>query len=808
MDAIRPYQDGTPIPVPHHQPTASPDLVKILLRWKWLPILGTILGATIGFLVFCQIAPKYKAIAQVQVVTPGKEVPINSMDRGSETFNSKADELVVIQSPVVLAHAVEIGHLTQHRRFIGKSTEDIVRMLRRPKVLDVKQGTTDTNSDIIKIGVTTDDPELSGEIAKSIVSGYEEFVTSKFKGYSREAFNTLTKFSEIYENRRTAARTELEKLRTNSNLIWIDGKPRDPVAEKIIKFNEKILELDSQTTNINAILQQVDSGKSANRSAEELLRMVTSSTRDSGFRIQEDADITMQRDLLKNKYMQLDHFEQEKVVPAESELALLIEQNLGDSHPTVVTARQKRDRLKEELARRKANINEVEVTYGANKSDLPSIDARLTIACGALKETRQKFQFEKEEYESEVKSLREQMQENQAAVSNFAINVADLEAVSQVASQISENLRKLSLGTEFGQKTVTRLEIPDRGSFDGPFWIQYIGIGGMLGFMAFCGFAYLLELADRSYRNPDEISADLGMPIIGHLPLVTIARTDREDEHEHVDSSIITLHQTNSPMSEAFRGMRTAMFFACQQGGVKVIQVTSPVPGDGKSTVAANIAVSIAQSGRKVCLVDCDFRRPRVAKMFGLKDEIGLSQVIAGKATLDEAIQETSIENFYSITCGRKPSNPAELLSSELVGTLMGELRSRFDYVIVDTPPMLAVSDPANVATHVDGVILAIRLRRNLKPIASRAAQMLHAINANMLGVVVNGIGITGQNNSYGGYRYDNYSSNRSGGYGKNGYGGYGYGSTFQYGGYYGGNRDYLEDKPVLTGTNEPTLKS
>ena len=278
-----------------------------------------------------------------------------------------------------------------------------------------------------------------------------------------------------------------------------------------------------------------------------------------------------------------------------------------------------------------------------------------------------------------------------------------------------------------------------------------------------------------------------------------------------MDSSIVTLHKNRAPISEAFRGIRTALFFSCQQNGVKVLQVTSPVPGDGKSTIAANIAVSIAQSGRRVCLVDCDFRRPRVAKIFGLAADTGFVQVIGGKVEIRDAIQQTTVENLSALTCGRRPGNPAELLSSELFGDLISELRGLFDFVIIDTPPMLAVSDPANVASHVDGVLLAIRLRRNLRPIASRAAQMLHAINANMVGVVVNGIGVGGNSYGYGGYRYDNYSSGRGAGYGKSGFGGYGYGSTYQYGGYYGGNslgNDYFQDSVPKSSPKKLEVKS
>ncbi len=173
-------------------------------------------------------------------------------------------------------------------------------------------------------------------------------------------------------------------------------------------------------------------------------------------------------------------------------------------------------------------------------------------------------------------------------------------------------------------------------------------------------------------------------------------------------------------------------------------------------------------------------RRPRLAKLVGVRDDIGLTNILAGKLTLDEAVQTTGVANMDVLTCGRRPGNPAELLLSDDFVDVINALRERYDYIIMDTPPILAVSDPANASACADGVILTLRLRRNLRPIAIRAAQMLQAVNANLLGVAINGV--TGRAGyGYGGYRYD--GARATMGYG--GYGGYGYGATYGYGDYY-----------------------
>ena len=559
-------------------------------------------------------------------------------------------------------------------------------------------------------------------------------------------------------------------------------------------------EINGKIKNVEAVIQQIDEGVNQKRPFEELLRMALNSTNDVSSRQSVDSnDWIRERDIARNLAASIEQFESERIIPLRADMEKLKDQSLGDSHPSVTAARGRLDKYEQELTRRKDQLRKMEEGLsedGTSKPEKVTRESQLKVAYGALKETLSKLKFEYNQFKSDADALKPKMQENQALISNYLINLADLEAVKEVSDQISENLRKLQLGSDFGVKSITRLEIPTIGGFYGPYWTRFLGIGALLGFVVFSGLAYILEMADRSYRNPEEIAGDLGMPIIGHLPLATLSRADRIDEK--VDSSIVTLHKNRSSLAEAFRGIRTAVFFGCQQGNIKVIQVTSPVPGDGKSTVAANMAVSIAQSGRRVCIVDCDFRRPRVAKIFGLKEDVGLVQVIGGKVELKDAVQETSIENLFAVTCGRRPGNPSELLSSEVFADALAALKVEYDYVIVDTPPILVVSDPANVANVVDAVLLTVRLRRNLKPIATRAAQMLHSINANMLGVVVNGIGVGGNGYGYGGYRYDNYSGGSSGGYGKSGYGGYGYGSTYQYGGYYGGTmigRDYYDDQ-------------
>src|SRR5262249_37980389 len=230
------------------------------------------------------------------------------------------------------------------------------------------------------------------------------------------------------------------------------------------------------------------------------------------------------------------------------------------------------------------------------------------------------------------------------------------------------------------------------------------------------------------------------MPIIGHIPLVAqqevVPVLVAEGPPVELDGALIEYHKPRSPEAEAYRAVRTALYFNTHGERHKVVQVTSPNMGDGKSTVIANVAVAIAQSGRKVILIDADLRRPRAHRIFGLTARKGLAQVIAGTAELVEAVQPTVVPNLSVLPCGARPADPSELLTLPRFADLLEELRETYDYVLVDTPPLLAVSDPCAVAPRVDGVVLTIRVSKNGRPAAERACDMLAGLKGLGYGAV------------------------------------------------------------------------
>jgi Mrp family chromosome partitioning ATPase len=181
--------------------------------------------------------------------------------------------------------------------------------------------------------------------------------------------------------------------------------------------------------------------------------------------------------------------------------------------------------------------------------------------------------------------------------------------------------------------------------------------------------AYLVDMADRSFRSPDELRAELGLPVIGHIPLLipdkrTQLRIEREAAKLHLDPVLSAHFHATGQLAEAYRAVRTSIYFSTRGEDHKVIQVTSPEPRDGKSTLAANLSVSIAHSGKRVLLVEADFRRPTQHKIFGIESSVGISSVIAGTAEIVEATCKTPIRYLWVMPCGPRPNNPSELLTS------------------------------------------------------------------------------------------------------------------------------------------------
>jgi non-specific protein-tyrosine kinase len=200
--------------------------------------------------------------------------------------------------------------------------------------------------------------------------------------------------------------------------------------------------------------------------------------------------------------------------------------------------------------------------------------------------------------------------------------------------------------------------------------------------------------------------------------------------------SLITLTDPRSPISEAYRSLRTNLSFYSLDNPIRSLVVTSPAKAEGKSTTIANLAVTMAQSGRKTILVDCDLRRPSLHTLFDLRAEPGLTNIILDDEA-DLPLQETSVENLWLLASGPKPPNPADLLGSKKIDNLLQKLGDKADFILFDAPPVIAVTDAAVLGAKVDGVLLVINAGQTRRDHAERAKELLEKAKVRIIGAAL-----------------------------------------------------------------------
>ncbi|MDI1433156.1 GumC family protein [Polyangium sorediatum] len=288
-----------------------------------------------------------------------------------------------------------------------------------------------------------------------------------------------------------------------------------------------------------------------------------------------------------------------------------------------------------------------------------------------------------------------------------------------------------------------------------------IAIGVFLGVLLGIATALARGLLDRSLKTPDEVEKDLGLPFLGLLPEIDEGgkpgahspRRQRGKPVRVMNSELIVHEQPTSGIAEAARTIRTNLLFMAPDKPYRTLLITSAGPSEGKTTVATCIAIVMAQAGQKVALIDCDLRRPRVHRVFRKTSEVGVTTAML-EDSLDEAVLETDVPNLSVIPAGPIPPNPAELLHSEKFKKFLDDVKKRFDRVIIDSPPIVPVTDAAVLSTLVDGTVLVVRAFKTTKDLARHAVRALQDISATKAGAVLNAVNFNRDEYKYRYYYY------------------------------------------------------
>ena len=276
-------------------------------------------------------------------------------------------------------------------------------------------------------------------------------------------------------------------------------------------------------------------------------------------------------------------------------------------------------------------------------------------------------------------------------------------------------------------------DIIDKPSF--PKKTNTLALAGVLGVVLGSALALIRDKMDTRLRTIEEVQNVIGLPILGVVPRMPGRRTA-------VARAMAVHLDPRSEVAEAYRTIRTAVYFSGQGVGnrAKTLLVTSPEPGDGKTTSASNLAIAIAQTGRNILLLDADFRKPTQHKNLDVKDTVGLSSVLAGIETLDRAIQRTGVEGLDILPCGPIPENPSEILNSQEFGELIDRLALKYDHILFDSPPANLVTDARILGAVCDATILVLRAEKSTRKAAEHARNALLNVGANVLGLIVNDV--------------------------------------------------------------------
>lgn len=281
--------------------------------------------------------------------------------------------------------------------------------------------------------------------------------------------------------------------------------------------------------------------------------------------------------------------------------------------------------------------------------------------------------------------------------------------------------------------------------------VRNTGLGIAVGLVLGLGMALLFEYLDNTIKSTDEAEQVYGAPVLGHIP----AEVFEKDEKRRLT---IAQHP-GSPAAEAYRVLRNSLDFINFQHDIKTLLITSAAPAEGKSTVAANLATCLAQAGAKVVLVNCDFRRPTTDQFFAVNNVIGLSDVLLGRNSLKSALQHPLELELLVLGAGKMPPNPSELLGSSRMSEIVASLGEWADWVIVDSPPLLAVADAAAAARWADGVLLVTRGGVSTRDAAKKGREMLEKVGARIVGAAVWGLEQDAAGRGYGYYQQYYYSS-------------------------------------------------
>ncbi|MCG8607548.1 polysaccharide biosynthesis tyrosine autokinase [bacterium] len=727
--------------MPERQMTLHDSLAIIYRNRWWILGIFALTVSAVGYVTFT-MAPTYEA-ATIIMIDEKQGVGQSLFDpTGLGQQRTLINNHVQILKSRYLAHALVDRLWRSPQRdslqlFIGPEdkvlTESQLRLRAIVKIRKAISVSPVRDTDLIEIKMHAGSPFEAAFLANSFVETYEELD----RDFSRGEIKQIVEFLEEQLGRKEGdLKGSEEQLKT-----FLEKEKIASLTDEATQVVEKGAEFESLYKGALIELQV----------SEERLKHLKGQLGKSKANLESEIARVSSPLVLRLR---------DEMAEIERTIAVLRAQGVDESHPDVSKQRGRLQAIKGRLTEETRKL----IVDGLPPGDPLTKAQDLVVKILEIETEIFAVKAQANAYKKVVESYTDKLE----ALPDKNVQLARLERNRKVDENLYMMMREKyeeSRITQAGEIGVVRIidsALPP-GSPISPKKPRNMILGVLVGLGLGIGFTFLRDYLDTSVRRVEDIEA-MGLPVLGAIPSIEPLSvnggpklSNEKNGHARLDKSqeahrrLVTHFKPKSPISESYRTLRTNLQFSKPDKRPRTILVTSAGPGEGKSTTTANLAIAMSQQGVRTLLVDTDLRRPVQHRLFNLDKGRGLSNVLVGKKGLTQVIQHTDVENLDMITCGILPPNPAEMLGSGRMKELLEEIGQLYDVCLLDSPPLIAVTDAAVLSNSVDGVLLVVKSGKTHREALNRGVELLENVKSPILGVLLNDIS---RANTYGSYYY------------------------------------------------------
>lgn len=692
---------------------SRPSLLHTLWRRRLIVVAATVASLAVGWVQLNNTTPLYTSTSRLYVERSNPRIIPGTEELTFGPWNYLNTQCALFKSTPIAASALERPGIRELRTFSGMSNP--VGYLKA--ILRVGLGKDD---DIISVSLESPYPEEAAQIVNAVVDAYVTYQSASRRSTAAEILKILQREKTRREAELAAALKAMTDYQKSNDLLAFQGSDGSFMSRRMESYSSALIAVQSELLDALAAVQ----------AAKETLD-----------------DPTRFR-----RYVELRRLGGREGLAAPEESALRAEvarlerelremkQEYTDTHPGVVA-------LEGKLVEQRQRLADLEKRLA---------EAELLAATRRLEALREKEAQLRKSFEAQ----RQEMVDLNAQVAQFTRLRSEWEQAKRACEAIDDRIRQINVNEDTGLLNITILEVATpAGAPSSPNRQRAMAMALAVGLMIGVGLAVALDWMDQRIHSADDVTNTLALPILGMIPQMP-AKQDLSARGQ-----VVELEPT-SHAAEAYRTIRTAIYFGVPDGQAKRIVITSPEPGDGKTTLVSNLAIAMAQAGQRTLIIDGDFRKPMQHRVFKVERERGLSSVLAGREPLDAVIQHTEMKCLDILPTGPTPPNPSEMLNSPAFADVLEQLSAQYDHILIDSPPVMPVTDARILGAICDQTLLTVRAEKSHRKVAERACQGLGDVGAHVLGVVINAV--PRKEDRY--YHYSGY-----GYYYRHGYG-YGYG--------------------------------